>query len=260
MDSQPQRGVRGVPGVPSRPNGNVPFERPPEAPHPFAEERWGAGSALVPPRRLAGFARVPMPAQRWEALTGSAANGTIRAGGKGSYLSEIKGTFLLCRHTMPHGRDKPWLAWSRAREPGASVGQRRCGILARNHKALQSGVTPTERWLSGRKQRFAKPSYGLNRYRGFESPPLRQLSKSGPLRPNPLEFLSLPEFESANSWNGSRSTIRNSPPFQDASFSTSVQQFALFRPAVRHKQVGRLTGQHHQVDGFAGGWKRSSPR
>jgi hypothetical protein len=31
-----------------------------------------------------------------------------------------------------------------------------------------------ERWLSGRKQRFAKPSYGLKLYRGFESPPLRQ--------------------------------------------------------------------------------------
>src|SRR5579872_7016046 len=31
----------------------------------------------------------------------------------------------------------------------------------------------TERWLSGRKQRFAKPSYGQKLYRGFESPPLR---------------------------------------------------------------------------------------
>jgi hypothetical protein len=30
-----------------------------------------------------------------------------------------------------------------------------------------------ERWLSGRKQRFAKPSYGQKLYRGFESPPLR---------------------------------------------------------------------------------------
>ena len=32
----------------------------------------------------------------------------------------------------------------------------------------------TERWLSGRKQRFAKPSYGKP-YRGFESPLLRQI-------------------------------------------------------------------------------------
>jgi hypothetical protein len=35
-----------------------------------------------------------------------------------------------------------------------------------------------ERWLSGRKQRFAKPSYGQKLYRGFESPPLRQSSSS----------------------------------------------------------------------------------
>ena len=38
-------------------------------------------------------------------------------------------------------------------------------------------MTPSclaERWLSGRKQRFAKPSYGQKLYRGFESPPLRQ--------------------------------------------------------------------------------------
>ena len=31
-----------------------------------------------------------------------------------------------------------------------------------------------ERWPSGLRQRFAKPSYGVNLYRGFESPPLRQ--------------------------------------------------------------------------------------
>jgi hypothetical protein len=36
-------------------------------------------------------------------------------------------------------------------------------------------ISSPERWLSGRKQRFAKPSYGLKLYRGFESPPLRQL-------------------------------------------------------------------------------------
>ena len=35
-------------------------------------------------------------------------------------------------------------------------------------------ISSPERWLSGRKQRFAKPSYGLKLYRGFESPPLRQ--------------------------------------------------------------------------------------
>src|SRR5437899_1660544 len=43
----------------------------------------------------------------------------------------------------------------------------------------------TERWLSGRKQRFAKPSYGQKLYRGFESPPLRQ---SFLLPLNPLEL------------------------------------------------------------------------
>lgn len=35
-----------------------------------------------------------------------------------------------------------------------------------------------ERWLSGRKQRFAKPSYGQKLYRGFESLPLRQFPHS----------------------------------------------------------------------------------
>jgi hypothetical protein len=33
--------------------------------------------------------------------------------------------------------------------------------------------TSTERWLSGRKQRFAKPSRGQKLLPGFESPPLR---------------------------------------------------------------------------------------
>jgi hypothetical protein len=32
-----------------------------------------------------------------------------------------------------------------------------------------------ERWLSGLKQWFAKPPYAVKAYRGFESPPLRQL-------------------------------------------------------------------------------------
>lgn len=34
-----------------------------------------------------------------------------------------------------------------------------------------------ERWLSGLKRRFAKPLYRVNWYRGFESPPLRQIYK-----------------------------------------------------------------------------------
>src|SRR5271165_3249968 len=42
-----------------------------------------------------------------------------------------------------------------------------------------------ERWLSGRKQRFAKPSYWQNRYRGFESPPLRQPQKHSLLPASP---------------------------------------------------------------------------
>ena len=35
-----------------------------------------------------------------------------------------------------------------------------------------------ERWLSGRKRRFAKPLYGQKPYRGFESPPLRHFTQS----------------------------------------------------------------------------------
>jgi hypothetical protein len=33
----------------------------------------------------------------------------------------------------------------------------------------------SERWLSGRKRRFAKPLDGVNSSRGFESPPLRSI-------------------------------------------------------------------------------------
>src|ERR1043166_4341505 len=36
----------------------------------------------------------------------------------------------------------------------------------------------TERWLSGRKQRFAKPSYGQKLYREFESLPLRHFPQT----------------------------------------------------------------------------------
>ena len=42
-------------------------------------------------------------------------------------------------------------------------------------------VWRAERWPSGLRQRFAKPSYGVNLYRGFESPPLRQFFE--PRRP-----------------------------------------------------------------------------
>jgi hypothetical protein len=41
---------------------------------------------------------------------------------------------------------------------------------------LLQTIHEPERWLSGRKQRFAKPSYGQKLYRGFESPPLRHFS------------------------------------------------------------------------------------
>ena len=40
---------------------------------------------------------------------------------------------------------------------------------------LKSCVLRTERWLSGRKQRFAKQSYGQKLYREFESLPLRHV-------------------------------------------------------------------------------------
>ncbi len=33
----------------------------------------------------------------------------------------------------------------------------------------------TDGWVSGLNQRFAKPSYGVNSYRGFESRPIRFL-------------------------------------------------------------------------------------
>jgi hypothetical protein len=45
------------------------------------------------------------------------------------------------------------------------------GALTSTHCSTDAYLA--ERWLSGRKQRFAKPSYGQKLYRGFESPPLR---------------------------------------------------------------------------------------
>ena len=38
-----------------------------------------------------------------------------------------------------------------------------------------AGQCPVERWLSGRKRRFAKPVTGVNLVHGFESRPLRLL-------------------------------------------------------------------------------------
>jgi hypothetical protein len=47
------------------------------------------------------------------------------------------------------------------------------------------GTIPvTERWLSGRKQRFAKPSWAFKVHRGFESPPLRQFPQNVSLSAN----------------------------------------------------------------------------
>src|SRR5690349_17038078 len=49
-------------------------------------------------------------------------------------------------------------------------------------------VEALERWLSGRKRRFAKPLVGVNPARGFESPPLR-LEPPGSDRTRPTPSL-----------------------------------------------------------------------
>src|SRR3954452_17786785 len=74
---------------------------------------------------------------------------------------------LLCAECHP-GETKPksTVRWRRKVE---------IVILAMTTSLIVQAVSYRERWLSGRKQRFAKPSYWQNRYRGFESPPLRQI-------------------------------------------------------------------------------------
>ena len=59
----------------------------------------------------------------------------------------------------------------------------RAGIFdSTRRKPVRSAglVWRAERWPSGLRQRFAKPSYGVNLYRGFESLPLRQFSELRP--------------------------------------------------------------------------------
>ena len=59
-------------------------------------------------------------------------------------------------------------------------------ILAAQVPPGLASVASWERWLSGRKRRFAKPLDGVNSSRGFESPPLRSSpSRTVTTRPNP---------------------------------------------------------------------------
>src|SRR5437016_5436995 len=46
-------------------------------------------------------------------------------------------------------------------------------IITRQPRSGPRGEHLPERWQSGRMRRFAKPVYGVNLYRGFESRPLR---------------------------------------------------------------------------------------
>jgi hypothetical protein len=62
-------------------------------------------------------------------------------------------------------------------------------------------------------------------YRGFESPPLRQIPNSIRSPPNPLETLLFAWFDSRNTSKGSESDVRNSPPFQLASCTTKRRSF-----------------------------------
>src|SRR4051812_26891542 len=89
-------------------------------------------------------------------------------------------------------------------------------------------VAQPERWLSGRKQRFAKPSYGQKLYRGFESPPLRQLSNFASFSSKLFEKSMAAEFDSCRSANGFFSDLRNSPPFRKASSETKPKRSRRF--------------------------------
>src|SRR5690606_16342003 len=51
----------------------------------------------------------------------------------------------------------------------------RAALHARTRLATPPHSSRAERWPSGRWHRLAKAAYGLLPYRGFESPPLRQL-------------------------------------------------------------------------------------
>ncbi len=107
-----------------------------------------------------------------------------------------------------------------------------------------------ERWQSGRSRPPRKREY-LYGYREFESPPLRQISRSGVLASNPLWFLRLAEFESCNLSNGSLSDIRNSPPFQDASLTSSRSNLRCSAGGCSRNKIRGAARQRHQIHGFA---------
>src|SRR2546429_2433780 len=54
--------------------------------------------------------------------------------------------------------------------------------FARDYQGFPAGRV-TERWLSGRKRRFAKPLYGLNRT-GGSNPPLSARNRNSGKKPN----------------------------------------------------------------------------
>ena len=104
----------------------------------------------LPYRRGVAGPRAPMGAERAFSARAPMGSGPDRtpSGSWGSYL--LSGKFFD----------------STCREPIRSAGL----------------VRRAERWPSGLRQRFAKPSYGVNLYRGFESLPLRQFSEFRPAR------------------------------------------------------------------------------
>ena len=80
---------------------------------------------------------------------------------------------------------------------------------------------------------------GLNLYRGFESPPLRQIPNSLPFPPKPLESQVVVRFESRNCSNGFRKHIRDAPAFQ-ASCSKRWKRLRCSAPGCSVKRSAAL--------------------